>query len=76
MSQDITYMQNLKCDTRKPIYEIESQHREQTGACQEGGFGRRNGVGDWGQQMQTITYRMDKQQGPNCIAQRTIFNIL
>ena len=26
---------------------------------------KRDGVGSWGQQMQAITYRMDKQQGPS-----------
>ena len=28
------------------------------------GEGRREGLGVWGQQMQTIVYRMDKQPGP------------
>ena len=43
----------------------------------EGVLGR-VGLGVWGQQMQTIIYRMDKQQGPTVvpISQRTIFNIL
>ena len=34
-----------------------------TCGCQEGGGLGRDGVGVWGQQMQTIIYRMDKQ-GP------------
>ena len=52
-------------------------HREQTGGCQGGGGWGRAGVGGWDQQMQTIVYRMDKQQGPTVvIAQRTIFSIL
>ena len=40
------------------------RHREQTCGCQgEGGQGR-VGWGVWDQQMQTILYGMDKQQGP------------
>ena len=38
MSYDISYMQNLKYDTNKPIYETETDsHREQTCGCQRGG---------------------------------------
>ena len=40
-------------------------HREQTCGCQGGGEG--GGGMDWefgDQQMQTIIYRMDRQQGP------------
>ena len=40
------------------------RHREQTHGCQEGAEVGRDGLGVWDQQMQTITYRMDKQQGP------------
>ena len=28
------------------------------------GGGERDGLGDWGWQMQAITFKMDKQQGP------------
>ena len=35
----------------------------------------RNRLGVWGQQMQTIPYRMDKPQGPT-VQQRIIFDIL
>ena len=35
------------------------RHREQSCGCQEVG---RDGLGVWDQQMQTIIYRMDKQQ--------------
>ena len=38
------------------------RHREQTCGCQ-GGAGGREGLGVWDQQMQTIIYGMDKQQG-------------
>ena len=40
------------------------RHREQTYGCQgEEGWGR-EGLGAWDRQMQTSTYRMDKQQHP------------
>ena len=39
-------------------------HREQTCGCHGGGGGGRNGEGTWGYQMQTIIYRVDKQQVP------------
>ena len=40
------------------------RHREQTCGCQgEGEWGREE-LGVWDKQMQTIIYRMDKQQGP------------
>ena len=40
------------------------RHREQTCGCQgEGGVGG-DGLRIWDQQMQTIIYRVDKQQGP------------
>ena len=40
------------------------RHREQTCGCKgEGGWGR-DEVRVWGEKMQTIIYRMDKQQGP------------
>ena len=50
------------------------RHREQTCGCQGGGIWGRDGLGVWDQQIQTTTYRMDKQQGPT--AQGTIVNIL
>ena len=37
------------------------RHREQSCGCQ--GVGR-DGLGAWDWRMQTIIYRMDKQQGP------------
>ena len=39
-------------------------HREQTCGFQGGGGWGRDGVGVWDQEMETIIYRMDKQQGP------------
>ena len=32
--------------------------------CQGGGRVGEGGLGGWGEQMQTIIYRVDKQQGP------------
>ena len=40
------------------------RHREQTCGCQGGEAQGRDGLGVWDQQMQTIIYKMDKQQGP------------
>ena len=40
------------------------RHREQTCGCQGGEGWGREGLGVWDQQMQTVIYRMDKQQGP------------
>ena len=40
------------------------RHREQTCGCRWGEGLKRDGLGVWDQQMQTIIYRMDKQQGP------------
>ena len=40
------------------------RHREQTCGCQGGGEWGRDELGVWDQKMQTIVYRMDKQQGP------------
>ena len=49
-------------------------HREQTGGCHGGGGWERVGVGVWDQQMQTIIYRMDKQQGP-AVEHRELYSI-
>ena len=62
-------MWNTKYGTNEFIYETEinsqtHRHREQTSGCQGGGGRERDGVGGWGWQMQTIIYRMHKQQGP------------
>ena len=40
------------------------RQREQTGGCPGEGGRERDGLVIWGWQMQTITFRMDKQQGP------------
>ena len=50
------------------------RHREQTCGCQGGGGWARDGLGVWDQQMQTIIYRMDKQQGPT-VQHRELYSI-
>lgn len=40
------------------------RHKKQTCGCQEGRGKEAMDWGDLGQQMQTVTYGMDKQQGP------------
>ena len=58
-------MWNLKYGTNKPIYETKQTHgQEQACGCQGGEGREKNGVRVWGQQMQTITFRMNKQWGP------------
>ena len=39
------------------------RHREQNCDCLKGGGWERDGMGIWGQQVQTLKQRMDKQQG-------------
>ena len=61
ISQNITYVQNLNYDTNELIY----RHREQTCGCQ-----KESGVEEeWTShlmlaEMQSIIYRIDRQQGP------------
>ena len=50
------------------------RHREQTYGCQAGAGWGRDGVGGWVKQMQTIIYRMDKQQGPT-VQHRELYSI-
>ena len=40
------------------------RYRERTCGCQGGGVWGTDGMEIWDSQMQTITYGMDKQQGP------------
>ena len=60
----MTCMWNLKYDTNEPIYETNRlTDTEQTSGCQ-GGRGMGEGwIGSLRWQVQTIIYRMDKQQG-------------
>ena len=50
------------------------RHGEQTCGCQAGGEQGRDGVGGWALQIQTIIYRMDKQQGPT-VQHRELYSI-
>ena len=49
------------------------RYKEQICGCQ--GWRGRDELGVWGQQMQTLVYRVGKQQGLTIIAQG-IFNVL
>ena len=64
----ITCMWNLKYDTNKLSMKQKQKethrHREQTHGCRAVEWGQGQGLGVLDQQMQTITYRVDKQQGP------------
>ena len=56
------------------------RHREETFSCPGAGEREWDGLGVWGQQMQTIIYIMDKQQGLTVYSMRlycisNIFNI-
>ena len=56
-------MSNLKYGTNEPIHKIETDSQAwKTDLWLPGRQGgERDGRGVWGQQMQTITFRMDKQ---------------
>ena len=58
-------MWNLKYDTNELIYKTETDSwTQKTNLWLPKGKGGAGELGVWDQQMQTITYRMDKQQGP------------
>ena len=63
---DITYMCNLKCNTNELIYETEtdSDTENKLMVTKREGEGGRGKLGIWDQQIQTTTYKIDKQQGP------------
>ena len=50
------------------------RHRTQACGCQGGGGQGNDRLGVWDQQMQTIVYRMDKQQGPT-VQHRELYSI-
>ena len=58
---DVTYIWNLKFGTNEPIYKTnrltEVENRQERGK-------ERDGLGVWGWQIQTITFRISKWQGP------------
>ena len=53
-------MWNLKYNTM----DISRKHKEKTCGCQGGCGGGREKLRVWGEQIQTVTYRINKQQGP------------
>ena len=58
-------MWNLKYDANEPIYEAETDSQTQRTDLWLPRWGGGGGwTGSLGQQMQTIIYRMNKQQGP------------
>ena len=59
---DTTYMWNLKYGTNECLYETETDSHREHSCGHPGGEG-------WDHLMQTIIYRMDKQQGPSLVAQ-------
>ena len=63
---DIPYMRNLKCGTNELIYNIETDSQAQRTDfwLPQEEEEEWDGQGVWGQQMKTITFRMDKQQDP------------
>ena len=62
---DITYMWNLKYGTNEPMYKTKDSWTQRTDLWLPKVVRERvSGLGVWGQQMQTITFRMDKQWGP------------
>ena len=65
-------MQNLKYSTNEPIYETGTDF--QTQRTDLWLPTRKGGLGVKGQQMQTITFRMDKQQGPT-VQHRELYSI-
>ena len=57
-------MWNLKYDTNELIFETDSQSENRPVVAQGERSWGMDGARVWGEQMQTVTYRMDKQQGP------------
>ena len=57
-------MENLKDDTNEPICETGKDSQENSVIAKGRRQGERDGLEIQGWQMQTITFRIDKQQGP------------
>ena len=60
-SRDMTYMQNLKYVTNKLTYKIEAASQIKRTELWSPRGGWWEAIGVWDQKMQTITFRMDKQ---------------
>ena len=73
----ITYMWNLKYDTKEPLYETETESgtRENRLGCQRSGVWERAALGAWGWQMQTGNTEWMTTR-PYCRAQGTTSSIL
>ena len=56
-------MWNLKHGTNEPIYNTELDSQTEIRLIVGERTGERSAPGIWGWQIQTITYRMDEQQG-------------
>ena len=59
---DITYMWNLKYNTNEPIYKTETDSQIQRTDLWLPR--KRGGLEVWDQQMQSIRYKMDEEEGP------------
>ena len=73
----LTFMGNLKYDTNEPILQNRNRltDRENTLVVAKRGEGwRRDGLGVSDSQMQTIMFRMDKQQSP-AVQHRELYSI-
>ena len=73
----LTFMGNLKYDTNEPILQNRNRltDRENTlVVAKRGGGWRRDGLGVSDSQMQTIMFRMDKQQSP-AVQHRELYSI-
>ena len=70
----ITYMQSLKYGRNELIYETQKTQTQRTSWWLPRGW-RRDGLGGWDQQMQTIIYRINKQEGPT-VQHRELYSII
>ena len=61
---DITYVQNIKHDANELLYKTKTDSQTQNRPVVAEGMGKGR-IGSLNQQMQTIIYRMDKQQSPS-----------
>ena len=67
-------MWNLKYNTNELIYETETDSQIQRTDLWLPRAGGEDGLGGWGQQIQTIIYIMDKQQGPT-VQHRELYSV-
>ena len=68
-------MQNLKYDTKELIYQIDADSQMwRTDLWLPRGRGGEWKDGVWGKQIQTIRYRLNKQQGPS-VQHRELYSV-